>query len=291
MQWAGFRSARVSSSRALHAAFGPLRAVGAGAQASNTGTLGAAPPPVAPQLSREQARKREARKLAQKRAKARIPASQDPLCMKVQDALRFLRASEAGRPRNQQTLSLTTQVVSEKGAAALNGSVSFPRPLRETRVAVFGTDQVKLESLKSEYRLHVVGGEELVSSIRDGKVPVDFDRAFASPDIVPLLNSQLARILGPKGVLPSIKKGTVSENLDSLLRASLSSMPFKQKNNCVSLAIGKCSFTDKEILQNIIAVRDGLRMALSRQGAKKPSILGRTVLSSTHGPGIVIDLT
>ncbi|EDZ73132.1 YDR116Cp-like protein [Saccharomyces cerevisiae AWRI1631] len=209
--------------------------------------------------------------------------------MPVTKALRYLRAAEVGRPQSQQTINLTTLVVGERGTAPLSGSVTFPKPLRYIKIAAFTNDESKLEELREKYPNHLIGGADLVAKIKSGEISVDFDKAFATPDIVPALQSQVARILGPRGVLPSVKKGTVSDDISSLLQESLGSMPFRQRGNSISIGVGKCYFTDREILQNIISARAAFKTAVDNQKSKKPNILSKTTLSSTHGPGIVID--
>ncbi|KOH00963.1 mitochondrial 54S ribosomal protein uL1m [Saccharomyces eubayanus] len=243
----------------------------------------------APSLTKDQAKKRELKRLAQRRAEAKRPATTSPLYMPVAMALRYLRAAEVGRPQSQQTINLTTLVVGERGTAPISGNVTFPKPLRYVKVAVFTNDEIKLKELREKYPNHLIGGADLVAKIKNNEIPVDFDKAFATPDIVPTLQSQVARILGPRGVLPSVKKGTVNDDITSLLQESLGSMPFRQRGNAISVGIGKCYFTDRELLQNIISTRAAFKAAVENQKAKKPSILSKTTLSSTHGPGIVID--
>ncbi|SCV00275.1 LAME_0G08658g1_1 [Lachancea meyersii CBS 8951] len=240
-------------------------------------------------LSKDQLKKREIRRLAQRKAAARRPASDHPLYMSVNKALRFLRAAEVGQPHSQQTLSVTTAVISERGAPPLSGNLSFPNALKEVKVAVFTNDEQQVKLARDKYNCHVVGGAELVEQIKTGEVAIDFDKSFATPDIAPMLASQLGRILGPRGLLPAAKKGTVSDNLDSLLEGSMASLPFRQRGNSVSIAVGKCSFTDKQMLENLVAAQRGVKAALANQKTKKPSLLGQTILTSTHGPGIVID--
>ena len=167
--------------------------------------------------------------------------------------------------------------------------MTFPKPLRYIKIAAFTNDESKLEELREKYPNHLIGGADLVAKIKSGGISVDFDKAFATPDIVPALQSQVARILGPRGVLPSVKKGTVSDDISSLLQESLGSMPFRQRGNSISIGVGKCYFTDREILQNIISARAAFKTAVDNQKSKKPNILSKTTLSSTHGPGIVID--
>lgn len=79
--------------------------------------------------------------------------------------------------------------------------------------------------------------------------------AFATPDIVPQLASQLGRILGPRGLLPTAKKGTVSDELEPIIKENMSSVPFRQRGNSISLGVAKTHFTDKEVFQNLLAAQ------------------------------------
>ncbi|CCE93206.1 mitochondrial 54S ribosomal protein uL1m TDEL_0F03950 [Torulaspora delbrueckii] len=240
-------------------------------------------------LSKDQLKKREIRRLAQRKAAAKKSPSDHPLYMSIPMALRFLRAAEVGQPQTQQTITLTTAVVAERGVPALAGSVSFPKPLKEVKIAVFSGDEDQLKVAREKFNCHLVGGTEIIEKIKSGEIPVDFDKAFATPDIAPALTSQLARILGPRGVLPTVKKGTVATDVSRLVQDSMGSMPFRQRGNAISIAVGKSSFSDRQILENAIATHDAVKEALANQVSKKTSLLGKTTLSSTHGPGIVID--
>lgn len=240
-------------------------------------------------LTKDQLKKREIRRFAQRKAAAKKSPKDHPLYMPIPLALRFLRAAEVGQPQSQQTISLTTAVIADRGVAPLAGSVSFAKPLKDVKIAVFSADEEQLKLARERFNCHLVGGSEVIEKIKSGEVPVDFDKAFATPDIVPALTSQLARVLGPRGVLPSVKKGTVAADVGPLVQQSLGSMPFRQRGNSISMAVGKSNFTDRQILENIIATQHAVRDAISNQSSKKTSMLGKTTLSSTHGPGIVID--
>lgn len=241
-------------------------------------------------LSKDQLRKRELRRASRRKAEAKKPAHTHPLYLPIPLALRYLRAVEVGHPASQQVLTVTTSVVADRGNPALAGNVSLPSPLKDVLVAVFSNDEQQLSMAKDKFRCHLVGGSDIVAKIKQGEIPVDFDKAFATPDITQELTSQVARILGPKQVLPMAKKGTVSSDLEPLIKDSFGSIPFRQKGNSISLAVGRCEFSDRQILENLLAVQAAFKDSVSNQKAKRPSILGRTTLSTTHGPGIVIDL-
>ncbi|CDR38881.1 CYFA0S02e07800g1_1 [Cyberlindnera fabianii] len=239
-------------------------------------------------LTKEAARKNELRKMARKRAEARSNPEKSPFFQDIPTALRYLRAAEVGRSPEDAVISITTGVVSTKGTAKLAGSVMFPKPLKETKILVFTSNPEQADAAKAS-GAKLVGGVELIEQIKNGELQLDFDRAFATPEITSQLNS-IARTLGPRGLMPTAKKGTVSEDVQSLIKQVSGSIPFRQKTEQISIAVGRVNFTDSEIVQNIIAAHGALEQAISQQKSKRPSILGQTVLQSTHGPGLVINL-
>ncbi|KAH3901920.1 related to 54S ribosomal protein L1, mitochondrial [Saccharomycodes ludwigii] len=245
-------------------------------------------------LSKDQLKKRELRRATINKRNARKPASDSPVYLPLPMALRYLRAAEVGFTRNQTTLTITTLVVSERGNQPLRGKIFLPHSLSakgdSTKIMVFVGDESKVGYYKDELNCETVGGSKLVESIKNGSIDVsNIKMAFATPDIAPSLNKELGRILGPKGLLPTAKRGTVAEDLTTLIRESVGAMPFQQKRNVISVPIGKVQLSDLQIAENILAARTAIMKALGEQKSKKPSILGQTTISSTHGPGIVID--
>lgn len=253
------------------------------------------PQAAAPTLTKEQAKKREMKRLALKKAEAKKPANIHPLYMPIPLALRYLRSAEVGRPTQHQTITVTTLVVADKGNAALAGNILFPHPLKQMKIAIFSSNKEKLDELKSKYskQVKIAGGEDMIADIKSGKIKVDgVNKVFATPEIFPTIASQLGRVLGPKGLMPNLKKqhqNTVGEDLDSLIEENLGQVSFRQRGNSLSVSVGRCNFSDRDILENIIAVRNAFKQSVSSQVAKKPSILGKTTISTTAGPGIVID--
>ncbi|AMD18924.1 HBR023Cp [Eremothecium sinecaudum] len=243
----------------------------------------------ATKLTKDQLKRRELRKAIRRVKLAKTPATQHPLYMPISQALRFLRAAEVGYPLRQQTITLTTIVVGDRGSALLSGKVNFPHSIKETSLAVFTTDEAQAKIAREQFNCEVVGGVELIEDIKNGVRPINFDAAFATPDILQQLSSKLGRTLGPRGLLPSAKKGTVATDLTELLTQNKNMVPFRQRGNCISLAIGNASFSDKEILENILSVQQAFKKAVSTQATRKSSILGKTTITTVHGPGCVID--
>lgn len=211
-----------------------------------------------------------------------------PLYMDIPRALKYLRAAEVGYPASLTTLSLQVTVIPERGSKPLSGSVFLPHPLKQGSMLVFSLNEEALEQAKKK-GASKTGGTSLIKEIQAGEVKLDdFTHSFATPDIMSELGP-IARILGPRNLMPSPKKGTVSENIAALIEGNLGSLPFKQKERHLAIPIGRCDFTDKQILENIKAASDAIYDS-QPVGTKKPNLIGQACLSSTFGPSIVINI-
>lgn len=250
----------------------------------------------ASRLTKEQLKRRELKRKVKQKIKARLPAHADPLYMTVPNALRVIRALEVGQPESQQTITITIQVISDKGVTPLSGDIQLPHPLKESRIIAFSNDPEKLQQVSS--LCMATGGQDLIDKVVGGDLPVtEIDKSFATPEILPNLNQQLGKLLGRRGILPNVKNGTVAEDLLKLIQTNIGKIPFRERGGeiaSINISVGKCSMSDKEILENIIAARNAVMDAVKIQkerAAKKHqvSILERTTLTSTHGPGLVID--
>ncbi|KAH3671076.1 hypothetical protein OGAPHI_000787 [Ogataea philodendri] len=244
-----------------------------------------------PKKSAEQVRNLQ-RKADKKEAKiarnARRPAQDNPLYMPVPLALRYLRAAEVGRPTNEAVITIQTRVVSKKGVTPIQGNIRLTRPITDSQILVFASDPAMQEAARAS-GAKVAGGKDLVEKIASGELDLSvFDRAVSTPEMVPSLRA-IARKLGPKGLMPTPKRGTVVEDVSSYITNNLALQPFRQKNNCVALTIARCDFSDEEVVGNVLSVSDAVRQAIVDAKSKNPIIVGQTVLSTTHGPGIVID--
>jgi len=233
------------------------------------------------------------------------------------------------RPVNETIeLAVNLNLDPRKPGQSLRGSMELPYGTgkRTNNVVVFTTDTDLIARVQEQYGggggtgsspgsvMHV-GGEELLDKIGNGDIAVDsFQRALATSEIMPQLSKSLARILGPRGLMPNPKVGTVAstpEELLSLLEAQLSGKDVQyrtEKQGIVHVPIGKGSFEFEHILENAGAVMKelyqvkpdtyGKKKASSKSGGKKggsgsgkaESYILSAYVSSTFGPGHKIDL-
>lgn len=169
----------------------------------------------------------------------------------------------------------------------VRGMVTLPRGTgKVVRVAVFASGQ-KADEAK-EAGADIVGTQDLAEQIE--KKVMNFDRCIATPDMMGIVG-KLGKILGPQGLMPNPKMGTVTMDVaEAVKRAKAGTIPFRvEKAGLLHAGIGKVSFSTDALLENIYAFVVAIQQA-KPSGAKGTYI--RTVhLSSTMGPGIKIDLT
>lgn len=251
-------------------------------------------------LTKDQLKRRELKRKLRQKTQARLPPHTDPLYTPTPLALRILRSIEVGQPISQQTITCSIQLINEKGVVPLNGEVHFPHPLKSSRIIAFSTDESLLSQVRND--CFTVGGQDLINKLLDGEIDVaSIDKCVATSEMVPLLNKQLGRILGRRGIMPNMKRpGTVGPDLLSLVKDSQGKVTFRQRGGSgaslvwVNVSVGNVSMSDSDIMENLISLRDGVRESLKLQKEKaarknQVSLVGRVTLTSTHGPGLTID--
>ncbi|GAB4541675.1 MAG: 50S ribosomal protein L1 [Roseibium sp.] len=156
---------------------------------------------------------------------------------------------------------------------------------KTVRVAVFARGD-KADEAKAA-GADIVGAEELVQEVQGGKI--DFDRCIATPDMMPLVG-RLGKVLGPRGLMPNPKVGTVTPDVAAAVNdAKGGAVQFRvEKAGIVHAGVGKVSFSEEAITQNVKALVDAVQKA--KPSGAKGSYLKRIAVSSTMGPGVKIDL-
>jgi large subunit ribosomal protein L1 len=167
----------------------------------------------------------------------------------------------------------------------VRGVVSLPNGTgRTVRVAVFARGAKADEARAAG--ADVVGAEDLVERVNSGNI--DFDRCIATPDLMPLVG-RLGKVLGPRGMMPNPKVGTVTMDVTGAVKASKGgAVEFRvEKAGIVHAGVGKASFPADKLVENIRAFADAVQKA-KPQGAKG-QFINRIAISSTMGPGVKIE--
>jgi large subunit ribosomal protein L1 len=155
---------------------------------------------------------------------------------------------------------------------------------RTVRVAVFARG-AKADEAKAA-GADIVGAEDLVDIVQGGTI--DFDRCIATPDMMPLVG-RLGKVLGPRGLMPNPKVGTVTQDVAGAVRdAKGGAVEFRvEKAGIVQAGVGKASFGEQQLVENIRAFADAVQKA--KPAGAKGTYLRRVAVSSTMGPGVKVD--
>ena len=205
----------------------------------------------------------------------------------VDEAISILK--KTGSAKFDETIDLASRLGIDARNAEQNirGTVALPHGTgKSVRVAVFAEGEKASEA--EEAGADFVGSDDLVDKIVDGWL--DFDATIATPDLMRSIMPKLGRILGPRGLMPNPKAGTVtmdiSETLQSI-KAGQIEYRVERDSGIVHVPIGKVSFEEGQIKENLMSVMDALVKA--RPAATKGRYIRSVAISSTMGVGIRID--
>src|SRR5262245_30804542 len=156
---------------------------------------------------------------------------------------------------------------------------------RSVRVGVFARG-AKADEAKAA-GAEVVGAEDLVEKVNGGTI--DFDRVIATPDMMPLVG-RLGKVLGPRGMMPNPKVGTVTMDVAGAVKAAKGgAVEFRvEKAGIVQAGVGKASFAEDKLVENIMAFADAVQKA--KPPGAKGHYINRVAISSTMGPGVKVEI-
>src|SRR6202035_2962891 len=218
-----------------------------------------------------------------KREKARTGdvAANHPLS----EAVKLVKANATAKFDESVEIAVNLGVDPRHADQQVRGVVSLPSGTgRDVRVAVIAKD-AKAEEARNA-GAEVVGAEDLVERIQGGFM--EFDRVIATPDMMALVG-RLGKVLGPRGLMPNPRVGTVTPNVGQAVKdAKGGSIEFRaEKEGIVHAGIGKASFTEEALTANVKALVDAL--ARAKPTGAKGTYIKRISLSSTMGPGVKVD--
>ena len=203
----------------------------------------------------------------------------------VAEAIKLVRERASAKFDETVEIALNLGVDPKHADQMVRGVVNLPNGTGRTlRVAVFARG-AKADEAKAA-GADVIGAEELVAIVQGGTI--DFDRCIATPDMMPLVG-RLGKVLGPRGMMPNPKVGTVTMDVAGAVKASKGgAVEFRvEKAGIVQGSVGKASFGDEKLAQNIVAFVDAVVKA--KPTGAKGTYLQRVALSSTMGPGVKVD--
>ena len=200
------------------------------------------------------------------------------------DAIEALREYTSKKFDETLEIAIRLGIDVTKADQNIRGMLSLPNGTgKSVRVAVF-TENAQDEAKQAG--ADVVGGAELIDSVAAGNI--NFDRVIATPDMKPKM-SKIARVLGPKGLMPNPKLGTVTNNVaEAVKTAKAGQIEYRaEKKGIIHAGIGKMSFATDKLVENAVALIDQLKK-VKPASSKGQYILGISV-ATTQGPGLKVD--
>jgi len=203
----------------------------------------------------------------------------------VEAAVKLVKANATAKFDESIEIAVNLGIDPRHADQQVRGVVSLPSGTgRDVRVAVIARDAKAAEALAAG--AEVVGAEDLVERIQGGFM--DFDRVIATPDMMALVG-RLGKVLGPRGLMPNPRVGTVTPNVGQAVKdAKGGAIEFRaEKSGIIHAGIGKASFTEDALLANVRALVDALNKA--KPSGAKGTYMKKISLSSTMGPGFKVD--
>ena len=204
----------------------------------------------------------------------------------VEDAVKFVKDNAKVKFDETVEIAMNLGIDPRHSDQQVRGVVQLPHGTgKSLRVAVFAKD-AKAEDAKSA-GADIVGAEDLAEKVQAGEI--DFDRVIATPDMMAVVG-RLGKVLGPKGLMPNPKLGTVTQDVTEAVKAAKGGeVQFRcEKAGIVHAGVGKASFDEKALAENVRAFIDAIQKA-KPSGAKGTYIM-KAAISSTMGPGIKLDV-
>jgi large subunit ribosomal protein L1 len=204
----------------------------------------------------------------------------------LEDAVKLVKANATAKFDESVEIAVGLGVDPRHADQNVRGVVNLPSGTgRDVRVAVIAKDAKAAEALAAG--ADIVGAEDLVERIQGGFM--EFDRVIATPDMMALVG-RLGKVLGPRGLMPNPRVGTVTPNVAQAVKdAKGGAIEFRvEKTGIVHAGVGKASFTDDAILANVRALVDALNKA--KPSGAKGIYMKRISMSSTMGPGVKVDI-
>ena len=203
----------------------------------------------------------------------------------IQDAVKMVKERAKAKFDETVEVAMNLGVDPRHADQMVRGVCNLPNGSgRSVRVAVFARGAKADEARAAG--ADIVGAEDLVEKVNAGNI--DFDRCIATPDMMPLVG-RLGKVLGPRGMMPNPKIGTVTMDVTNAVKgAKGGSVEFRvEKAGIVQAGVGKASFSAEKLVQNIKAFADAVQKA--KPAGAKGTFINRVAVSSTMGPGVKVE--
>ena len=206
--------------------------------------------------------------------------------MPVEAAVKFVKQNATSKFDETIEIAMNLGIDPRHADQAVRGVVGLPNGTgKSVRVAVFARDKKADEARAAG--ADIVGADDLAEKVAAGQI--DFDRAIATPDMMVVVG-KLGKVLGPRGLMPNPKLGTVTADVTAAVKASKGGqVEFRaEKAGIIHAGVGKASFEEKALVENVRAFVDAINRA--KPAGAKGTFIKKVSISSTMGPGVKLDI-
>ena len=221
-----------------------------------------------------------------KRTKKSLEAFSGKSNVPIEEAVKLVKSNATAKFDETIEIAMNLGVDTRHADQMVRGVVGLPNGTgKSMRVAVFARDTKAQEA--KDAGADIVGAEDLMETVQSGTI--DFDRCIATPDMMPIVG-RLGKVLGPRNLMPNPKVGTVTVDVtDAVKAAKGGEVQFRaEKGGVVHAGIGKASFDESQLVENVKAFIDAV--AKARPTGSKGSYMKGITLSSTMGPGVTVSV-
>ena len=221
-----------------------------------------------------------------KRSKKALEAFSGKSDVTIEEAVKLVKSNATAKFDETIEIAMNLGVDTRHADQMVRGVVGLPNGTgKSMRVAVFARD-VKAQEAK-DAGADIVGAEDLMETVQAGTI--DFDRCIATPDMMPIVG-RLGKVLGPRNLMPNPKVGTVTVDVTEAVKAAKGGeVQFRaEKGGVVHAGIGKASFDENQLVENVKAFIDAV--AKAKPSGSKGSFMKGITLSSTMGPGVTLSV-
>lgn len=221
-----------------------------------------------------------------KRSKKALEAFSGKSDVTIEEAVKLVKSNATAKFDETIEIAMNLGVDTRHADQMVRGVVGLPNGTgKSMRVAVFARD-VKAQEAK-DAGADIVGAEDLMETVQAGTI--DFDRCIATPDMMPIVG-RLGKVLGPRNLMPNPKVGTVTVDVTEAVKAAKGGeVQFRaEKGGVVHAGIGKASFNESQLVENVKAFIDAV--AKAKPSGSKGSFMKGITLSSTMGPGVTVSI-
>ncbi|KAG2026493.1 hypothetical protein GB937_002005 [Aspergillus fischeri] len=205
------------------------------------------------------------------------------------DAIRYLRAFEVGREPTVSKYEIHIRLKTKRDGPVIRNMLRFPHSVQtESRICVVCPPGTRHEKEARAAGAVLVGEQDVFDAVKAGKI--EFDRLICHPDSLDALNKAgLGRILGPRGLMPSIKTGTVVEDVAARVEMLRGGTVYRERDAVIRLPIGQLAFSPEQLRDNLRATIEQVKKDAASLNDRIVKEIYEVVLSSTNGPGFSLN--